>query len=826
MMSEHMAALNLVQHQDATHVATGNGEWCDNTIWHNAQVPGTDARVVIPEGITVTYASVSDADLKTLRIDGALNFSPSTPSYLLADTIFVDPRGRLIIGNESAPIENTSKVVIAFSDRGPIDTQWDPQLLSRGLIAHGGTEIHGAKKTSHLKVAEDPARGDEILVLAETPENWHAGDELLIAGTYYTGWNWDPVAREELYFGTQDELRTIKEINGNLVTLSFPLEYDHFTPRDDLHTNIVNLTRNIQFESVNAAGIPVHQRGHVMFMHSDQVDVRYAAFNQLGRTDKSLPSFSVHDLDNVTATSNVQGRYSFHFHRTGLNNPRNPAIAIGNSVVGSPGWGFVHHDSHANFYENSSFDTFGAGFVAETGNETGDWIRNIAVKAKGTHQFNPKNGIDVATYDIARTGEGFWFQSRMVRSFDNIAASVNHGFVYLHRGQGMIRFPAQQYMLPEALGYGSLAAPDDVPIRTFDGNEAFACQVGLWVVKANPMQQHDIYTVLSNFTAWEVEAGAAAEYTAHYLFENFDLIGNTPEPFRDSQFGIELGQNSSDMVIRNSKIHRFSEGIHLTKTHTETEWEGKDQYVLIDNDIQEATTDYVGRDTADLFLSSTELSTGRFDIQLNDNQPFEYLSPSTLHGAGVSYSGSKQDSIGSNVLPAGVDELGTPAMDMIGHLQEEGYYEASDGEAYTIIEQYFSERATGRIHKMGLTTRLGPDVVDAINRTGSPWSDATFVGNLNLNSAPPEVVDDEAHTGFELDVVIDVLKNDTDPDGDILVIDGLVQPRHGVIFSNQDGTLVYRPNLGFSGTDKIQFWVSDRQGNFVESTLLVTVLEN
>ncbi|QKX16583.1 G8 domain-containing protein [Microbulbifer sp. YPW1] len=824
MLTEHMAALDLVDYQQATHVAVANGDWCDATVWHNGDVPGTDARVVIPEGFKITYASVSDADLKTLRVDGELSFATDKPSYLLVDTIFIDPRGRLEIGTPEKPVAANARVAIVFSDRGAIDTSWDPLVLSRGLIAHGQTTIHGERKTTHLKVKEDPAKGDDTIVLAETPRNWHTGDQVVIAGTYYSGWKWDNDAQEERYFGTQDEVRTIANINGNVVTLSEPLKYDHFTPRADLHTSVANFSRNITFQTENADDLPVFRRGHVMFMHSDKVDVRYAEFRQLGRTDKSVPSSEVDQLDIVRADSNVRGRYPFHFHRTGLDDPKNPAIAVGNAIFGSPGWGLVHHDSHANFYENASFDTHGAGFVAESGNETGDWVRNIAIKAQGTKNFNPKNGMDRETYDIARTGEGFWFQSRMVRSFANIAASVNHGFVYLHRGTGMINFPAQQYMLPEALGYGTLVAPDDVPIRAFDDNEAFGCQVGLYIVKANPMQQHDIYTVLSDFTAWEVEAGAAAEYTSHYLFKNFDVIGNTPEEYRDPVFGIEMGNNSSDMVVRDSRIKGFPEGIRLSKFHTEDRWKGKDQFVLIDNHIEGAATEFVELDTdADTFVNGADLVTSRFEIHLNDDLPIEYLDPSTADGAGISYYGRKVDSIGENPLPGGGDELLTVAADMIGQLKHEGYRETSSGDAYTVIEQYFSDRATGRIHKVGLKTRLGDNVIAAINKNDSPWSVARFDGSIDLESRPPSVVDDEAHTAFEQSVVVDVLKNDSDPDGDSISIDGIVQPRNGVAFKNTDGTFEYRPNIGFSGVDIVQFWVSDSNGNFVESNLTVNV---
>src|SRR5690606_8036620 len=138
---------------------------------------------------------------------------------------------------------------------------------------------------------------------------------------------------------------------------------------------------------------------------------------------------------------------------------------------------------HALFHQNVSFNTFGAAFVAETGNETGAWTDNLAIKAEGINgSFNPKNNNEINSFDIARSGDGFWFQGRMVASIGNIAASVNRGFTYFHRDSSrtMIRIPPQRFMLPEALGLGSDSGADDIPIRHFHDNEAFASTVGVF----------------------------------------------------------------------------------------------------------------------------------------------------------------------------------------------------------------------------------------------------------------------------------------------------------------------------------------------------------
>ena len=59
----------------------------------------------------------------------------------------------------------------------------------------------------------------------------------------------------------------------------------------------------------NADTAEVYERGHIMFMHNDDVDVRYAEFHELGRTDKSETARDASEFANIAVNSNVKGRY-------------------------------------------------------------------------------------------------------------------------------------------------------------------------------------------------------------------------------------------------------------------------------------------------------------------------------------------------------------------------------------------------------------------------------------------------------------------------------------------------------------------------------------
>lgn len=819
-------AMHLFGPADVTHIAVADGDWFSADTW-DAGVPADNAVAHIPGGRSVNYGGQSESEIRGILVEGQLHFARDQSSYLLIDTLEVGMGGLLTIGTVTDPIQPGAQVHIEFVSDSDIDVTWDTEMKSRGLVGHGRVQIHGQQKTVHLKLAEDAVAGQSSLSLATEPLGWEVGDTLVLTGTRYSGWKWDNDILAVRYHGTEDEVVTIAAINGTTVSLDETLEFDHLAPRPDLKASVANFSRNVRFSTANGDSAPVHRRGHVMLMHHTDFDIRYAAFDQLGRTDKQVPSFDLDQLDELTPASNVRGRYPLHFHISGIEHADQPAMAVGNAVFASPGWGFVHHASNAVFHDNASFDTHGAGFIAETGDEIGAWTRNIAIKAKGNSAFNPKNGNDVDSFDMARSGAGFWFQGRMVRSVGNVAASVNHGYVYLHRGSRMRGFPGAVFSMPEALRRASLVSPDHPPILNFHDNEAFASAVGLYVIKANPNQHHDIHTHMSRFTAWEVRAGAAMEYTSHYLLEDFDIIGKTPEAFSAALFGIEFGTNTSDMVINRARIANVPTGVRLGKDFTDPQAPEINQYVLIDLIFDNVSLDYEELDSElDLVLTADDLVEGRFELELNDGLPLEYLDPATTAGTRLDFVGSKTDSIGQSPIPAGTDRLGVPNQEMIAICAQDGYYRSASGEPYVIVPSYFTNRADGRIHKHGLIIRLGPDVEALLGSPHHAWRDAYERGNINLDSLPPVTANNQALTGINTEVVIDVLANDFDPDDDPLIVDGIVQPNHGLVFYNADGTLSYRPDLDFAGQDQFQYWASDGHGHFSPATVTIIVSDD
>ncbi|MBW3599482.1 MAG: cadherin-like domain-containing protein, partial [Planctomycetes bacterium] len=88
---------------------------------------------------------------------------------------------------------------------------------------------------------------------------------------------------------------------------------------------------------------------------------------------------------------------------------------------------------------------------------------------------------------------------------------------------------------------------------------------------------------------------------------------------------------------------------------------------------------------------------------------------------------------------------------------------------------------------------------------------------------PPVAEDDPAETEAGTAIVIDVLQNDSDPDGDPLNVIAASDPVYGAVVVNGDNTIAYTPDAGFAGTDAFTYTVSDGNGGEAAAAVTVTV---
>lgn len=591
----HAAVMALVRNDLTTNQVSTSGNWSDPAIWSNHTIPESGAHIVVPQGVTLTVDSVITDEINTLRVDGSLVFATDRDTELRVETLVSTATGRLEIGTANNSIQPNVTARVVFIDQGAIDRSSDPQQLGRGALLHGSTTIYGAETTHQLTLTEQPRAESTTLQLSRTPTGWNVGDRIVITGTQGA---------------TSDEVRSIAAISGQTISLDSPLELDHLPPKSDLSVHVANTTRNIVFTSENPE---ISRRGHVMFMHSNKVDVNYASFEQLGRTNKNEPlndiffEFTEDAVGNETSASivftasggpatNIRGRYGIHFHRGGNDPSSQPANMNGSVVFDNPGWGFVNHSSHVNFINNVAYGVQGAAFYTEAGDEVGSMVGNIAIRSVSpTFTLDDSGAIDpdlrADVQDFGVDGDGFWLSGHRVSLVSNISAgATGHGMIIW--SDGLVEADRGRTTVRVAdIPNGHLIQDRDTipawwaPLADIQNNESYGATIGFrsrYVhssvylgeqgseFHAPPSQAYldTLRPVVDGLTVWGSRDGVLLNYNERMSIRNARLIG-IGAPYvqnggtADTGVGIDLYNEVSrgPGVIENVSIEGFNMGL-------------------------------------------------------------------------------------------------------------------------------------------------------------------------------------------------------------------------------------------------------------------------
>lgn len=100
---------------------------------------------------------------------------------------------------------------------------------------------------------------------------------------------------------------------------------------------------------------------------------------------------------------------------------------------------------------------------------------------------------------------------------------------------------------------------------------------------------------------------------------------------------------------------------------------------------------------------------------------------------------------------------------------------------------------------------------------------ATATVTVTINGRPPIANPDAATTISGTPVTINVVANDTDPDGDALSIPAVGTAAHGTLTLNANGSVTYTPSAGFVGNDSFTYTLRDATGATATGTVTVTV---
>ena len=100
---------------------------------------------------------------------------------------------------------------------------------------------------------------------------------------------------------------------------------------------------------------------------------------------------------------------------------------------------------------------------------------------------------------------------------------------------------------------------------------------------------------------------------------------------------------------------------------------------------------------------------------------------------------------------------------------------------------------------------------------------ARVIVTVTDTNEQPVAHDDTAETAEDQAVTVDVLVNDSDPDGDELRVESVSAPAHGTTRMTSGGRVTYTPRADYHGADRFTYVVADPDGETAAATVAVTV---
>jgi len=154
----------------------------------------------------------------------------------------------------------------------------------------------------------------------------------------------------------------------------------------------------------------------------------------------------------------------------------------------------------------------------------------------------------------------------------------------------------------------------------------------------------------------------------------------------------------------------------------------------------------------------------------------------------------------------------------------------TDADGDTLSITGFAQGTNGIVAQEGDSLRYTPDAnyngADSFSYTISDGNGGTVTATVNVTVTPvndqPVAANDSAVVDEDSTVLIDVLLNDTDIDGDTLSITGETQGVHGSVV-RIDNKLQYTPNANYNGADSFMYEISDGNGGITTATVNVTI---
>ena len=438
------------------------------------------------------------------------------------------------------------------------------------------------------------------------------------------------------------------------------------------------------------------------------------------------------------------------------------AIAKGNAVVGSPGWGIAHHDSHANLEDNVVFDVVGSGIAAEAGNEIGTWRNNITIKTTGDdnwhHSLQPTSER-VNRFDFGFNGDGYWVQGAgQINIVDNIAISAaENGFIHYGGGDGgqkvrdaqtiSVKNLSSKYQsIAKGTGDESVIDVSAVPIRQMSGFESYNSKKGInfWATLKNVDNQleiegslaeveenfalqpaHNFRSLVNNFKVWNIQkTGISFQYASQVDLKNGLIVGD-----RNNPTGKGIAGNDDSMIhnFKNITIDGFEYGL-LLPIDNDISWNNsRIENVSFSNNIQNfgSRTNFKNSvPSPSGYPAYFEITNSTFDVSSNNKLPTAQFTTQAIGGLAIkfdAYTSFDKDSSEKNLNNKGIISYGWD-FDNDGKIDKFGRQ----------VNHYFDNSGSKNVNltvwdNQGATT----NITDTVNVEFTDYDNLLINGNFN-----------------------------------------------------------------------------------------------
>ena len=151
-----------------------------------------------------------------------------------------------------------------------------------------------------------------------------------------------------------------------------------------------------------------------------------------------------------------------------------------------------------------------------------------------------------------------------------------------------------------------------------------------------------------------------------------------------------------------------------------------------------------------------------------------------------------------------------------------------DGDPLSLVD--FTQGLSGSVDQEGNHLLYTPyenyTGVDSFSYTVTDEQGGEAIGTINVTVSgtqdAPVAADDAVTVEEDASVLVTVLSNDVDPDGDSLTITGFTQGTTGSV-AQEETALRYTPNPDTHGEDSFTYDIEDPEGNTATATVTVTV---